>query len=292
MTMTLKRRRKLIEEVNNAFIEFIRDYRGSRFTSYFKEINKKIIDDIDNLTPNRVAQIVQETDINVDDVAIFSLILGAITTILENKRLDKKQREALAPIIIVAGAYSLSNPKRFVNNLYTSMKNPTSNTNKIVKKQIDKYMEMNRQAIENIKREQVFMLKQSQMKAKLSQSRDMIQEMSEMTAQGKPIEMQKHWLQRKYNGNKVIKRALDTETHSALEKGKEVQARADGFETKVWKTQGDDRVRSTRWHNHVRNMEIGINEDFRLGNMIATAPGDERLPVGERINCRCYLIFK
>ena len=290
--MRLARRRELIEEINNAFIEFIRDYRGSRFTKYFKEINKKIIDDIDNLTPNRVAQIVQETDINVDDVAIFSLILGSITTIIENKRLDRKQRQALEPILLVAGVYSLNNPKKFVNNIYKSLKNPSSKNNKLVNEEINKYIQANKQAIENIKREQVKMLKQSQLKAKLQQSRDMIEEMSEMTRQGKPIEMQKHWLQRKYNGNKIIKRALDTETHSALEKGKEAQARADGFTKKVWKTQGDDRVRSTRWHNHVRNMEIDINEDFRLGNTIATAPGDERLPVGERINCRCYLIFK
>jgi hypothetical protein len=289
--MTLKNRRKLIEEVNNAFIEFIRDYRDSRFTSYFKEINKKIIADIENLTPNRVAQIVQETDLNVEDIAIYSALLGAITTILENKRLNKKQRENLAPILIVAGAYSLSNPKRFVNNVQKSLSNPTSKTQKLVRNNIDKYIEANRVAVDRIKIEQVKMLKDSQLKAKIAQSQDMIKEMSEMTLQGKPIEMQKNWLQRKYNGSKTINRVIDTEVHSALEKGKEIQAVADGFEFKTWKTQGDDRVRSTRWHNHVRNMKIGINEEFRLGNMIATAPGDERLPVGERINCRCYLIF-
>ena len=144
------------------------------------EINKKIIDDIDNLTPNRVAQIVQETDINVDDVAIFSLILGSITTIIENKRLDRKQRQALEPILLVAGVYSLNNPKKFVNKIYKSLKNPSSKNNKLVNEEINKYIQANKQAIENIKREQVKMLKQSQLKAKLQQSRDMIEEMSEI----------------------------------------------------------------------------------------------------------------
>jgi hypothetical protein len=192
----------------------------------------------------------------------------------------------------VVSVYSVSNPKLFVHKIYKSIKTPSSDNERNVGKLIGDYKEQNKRVIERIKAQQLQDLNSSQTKAKLSMSKSVIEDIKIMTAQGKPLEMQRHWLKRKYNTNKAITRAVDTEIHASLEKGKLLQAEADGFTEKIWKTQGDDRVRQTKWHNHVANMKIDIDKDFTLGSMVANAPGDTRLPVGERINCRCYMIYK
>jgi len=96
---------------------------------------------------------------------------------------------------------------------------------------------------------------------------------------------------RKYNNEKRVIRAIDTEAHEQAEYTKTKVMESLGFKYKIWRTQGDRRVRDTAWHNSVANKKVPINSDFRANGMIASHPGDVRLPIGERINCRCYLEF-
>jgi hypothetical protein len=79
-------------------------------------------------------------------------------------------------------------------------------------------------------------------------------------------------------------------------------ARIDGMKTvgveyKMWRAFGDTRTRST--HDHLNGVVIPIDEDFSwttegkrgARRARARAPGDTRLPPGERCNCRCAIVM-
>lgn len=291
--MNQRQKRQLIDKINDAFIEFMRDYRGTRYIQYFKKINNAIIDQGGFVSPNEIRRIVeQETNsLNLEDFAVFSLLIGTITSIIENQRMSKKQRDNLLPVIAIASVYSLSSPKTFVRKIYQSYKTPKSVNEKRVNELIKQHIEDNKLVVDRIRGKQKEMLIRTQTQAKLAQSKRVIDDIAKLTEQGKPLELQKTWLQRKYNNNKVMQRALDTEIHANIELGKQEQARTDGFTKKTWRTQGDSKVRDTVWHNKVANMTVPIDEDFVVGSMRASHAGDERLPVGERIRCRCYIVY-
>lgn len=290
--MRLQRRRQLIDEINDAFIEFLKEYRGRKYEQFFRNINRDLINNIETLTPEMVSTIIDRYEMDTEDIAIYSLILGAITTILEQQRLKQKQREALLPIIGVISIYSIRKPKRFVKKLQKSISNPQSQNERKVQGLILIYKNQNKDVIERIKREQIKNIKRAQTISKIKQSREMLKEMERMTRDGLSLEKQRNILTRKYNNRKLINRAIDTEVHANIESGKHIQAEDDGFTEKMWKTQEDDKVRKTTWHNQVKNKWTPIKDDFSVGKLKATAPGDMSLPPGERINCRCYLIFR
>ena len=292
--MNLKKRRKLIDEINDAFIDFIVEYRGKRYADVMRAINREMIDNVEVLSPEMVRTIIERetAEFNPEDVAVFGLLLGAITAILENQRMTAKQRESIAPILAFMGLYSLANPKRFVKKLHISLTAPSSVKEKEAHALLTKYKTENARIIAKVVKQQKHDLLRAQLKAKLPQSKRMIAEMQTMTGEGKPLEMQRHWMRRKYNNTRIINRAIDTEVHAGLARSSLISAQEDGFTHKIWKTQEDDRVRRTTWHNQVANQKIPIDDDFRVGNMRASAPGDIRLPAGERINCRCYLIYQ
>jgi len=97
---------------------------------------------------------------------------------------------------------------------------------------------------------------------------------------------------KKYNSKMRVERAMRTEAHEELEESKLNFAYANGNKFKIWKTQNDKRVRETPWHDAVAGMKVPIDGLFHAAGMEANYPGDLRLPVGERINCRCYLVYE
>jgi hypothetical protein len=99
-------------------------------------------------------------------------------------------------------------------------------------------------------------------------------------------------LMRKYNDKARVQRAIRTEAHEQAEAVKVEQAKTFGVTEKIWMTQRDNRVRDTGWHNAVDGMRVPIDGEFVAAGMRASHPGDIRLPIGERINCRCYLTYQ
>lgn len=87
-------------------------------------------------------------------------------------------------------------------------------------------------------------------------------------------------------------RTARTEMHVHIEEEKLEQAAAAGIKHKIWRTQRDDTVRDTPFHELVADMKVGIYDAFDVAGLKAWAPGDFRLPAGERINCRCYLEYE
>ena len=281
----------LIEKINDAFIDFLRDYRGTRYAEYFKEINNRLILLAPNITNEDVRGVISDVTLDVSDVAIFGVLLGSITSII-NERPTGKQRQKLLPIIAIMSIFSLRNPKLFVAKIQSAIKNPKTANDLKVHNLINDYKKRNARAIETFKQQEIRELAKAQRKAKYVQSKLINARVSKMIEEGVPLDAQKTILQRQYNASKVISRAIDTEIHAGLERAKTIAAKVDGFTLKEWRTQGDNRVRDTKFHNHVNRRTIPINDDYNLGNKQASAPGDIRLPPGERINCRCYLVFK
>jgi len=60
-----------------------------------------------------------------------------------------------------------------------------------------------------------------------------------------------------------------------------------GATHKIWQTAGDSHVRDK--HARVNGEVVGINERFSNGGLY---PVDSRLSAGQRINCRCSMMFK
>lgn len=78
-----------------------------------------------------------------------------------------------------------------------------------------------------------------------------------------------------------------TATSSAVNAGFESSFRAAGIAAKSWITQRDDRVRES--HGAVDRDVVPSGETFMVGGFEARFPGDPRLPIEQRINCRCVL---
>lgn len=286
--------KKLIDDINEAFIEIMEEENASRYRKYIKNINDKLIANIETLTPAKVRNIISSESIELKDAGLFYTILSAITLIINNRRnLTQEQKNNLAPIIGVVGIYSITQPKQFVKRLYKAYKNPSSPNEKLVNNYIKTYQNKNKALIDRVVRKQKELITDVQTKAKLQQSQDMLREYrvlkDEKLLSNKNIDRK---FKRKYNSSKAINRSLDTELHAEAEVAKLEHSKVNGFRYKIWRTQRDAKVRKTGFHSQVANMRVPIDSDFRVGGAVASAPGDTRLPPSERIRCRCYLVYE
>ena len=81
----------------------------------------------------------------------------------------------------------------------------------------------------------------------------------------------------------------ENESNSILNYEELQQAADEGYTTKEWVTERDNRVRPT--HKEVDGVTIGINEYFIVGGGMMLAPHDEYNNPEECPNCRCSLRF-
>lgn len=83
-----------------------------------------------------------------------------------------------------------------------------------------------------------------------------------------------------------------TEIISASNDGAITAVRAAGSEThpfKRWLATDDDRTRLT--HQRAHNQQVRLEDPFTVGSETCDHPGDTNLSGGERINCRCRVVF-
>lgn len=78
-----------------------------------------------------------------------------------------------------------------------------------------------------------------------------------------------------------------TEMTAAVNAGLTEGMDAAGIAAKRWVSQRDGRVR--RDHIVADGQTVPVGQDFTIGGWPASYPGDPRLPIGERANCRCYV---
>lgn len=81
----------------------------------------------------------------------------------------------------------------------------------------------------------------------------------------------------------------ENEANSILNYSELQKAIDEGYTTKTWVTERDNRVRKT--HKEVDGVTIPIKEYFIVGNGVMLAPHDEYNNPDECVNCRCSLKF-
>jgi len=279
-----------IDQINDAFIAILTKEKAKGYEKYIRSIRKEMVDNVDKLTPTKVKQIIQSAKINLDDVALLFIIQNAILLIV-GKKLKKKERRSLAPIIALLALYSIKNPKKFVRKIVKISKGQKLNDReKEALSLINGFKEDNAKVLESARKLARKQLDTSQLKSRTSQR--MVKDLNKGLEEKKSIAQIKNSLVRKYNKLSNIERTLDTELHAQSEFVRLEHSKAVGYTHKKWKTQGDSRVRHTNFHENVSNKVVPIDSDFRAGGLRASQPGDNSLPPSDRIRCRCYLEFE
>jgi DNA-binding transcriptional MerR regulator len=283
---------KLIDEINEAFIQISTQNKSRAYAKYLREINSELIKNVGDLTSAKVKSIVMSAKLNIDDTALLFMILSAITVIVNKGRMTKKEKLPLLPILGVLAIYSIANPKRFVDKIYKVSKGKGLNDNeKKVKQLLNTYKEDNIKTYDKIKKDTTAQLEKSQRKTSTKRGKAMMRDLGKMRKEGMNTKRIHTYMNKKYNASHNVERVLHTELHAQAELAKGIHAESVGLTHKKWKTQGDSRVRETRWHNQVSNKRIPINSEFKAAGLHAMQPGDESLPPKDRIRCRCYLVY-
>jgi SPP1 gp7 family putative phage head morphogenesis protein len=83
-------------------------------------------------------------------------------------------------------------------------------------------------------------------------------------------------------------RIARTELTDVINDGSNQTLRDEGHRQKEWSTVIDGQQRGS--HGTANGQVVGIDDVFRVGGAAARYPGDEHLPPGERINCRCLIV--
>jgi hypothetical protein len=280
-----------VDQINDAFIEVLSKNNSKQYEKYIREINRELINNVDSLTPDKVKSIIQGAKINIDDIALLFVMQNAILLIVSKKVPRKKLDKSLLPILVILGMYSLKRPKRFVEKLVKINKGIGLNANeKKAQEIIQVFKQDNEKVLKDARKIARKQLDTSVLKSKTSKR--MVRDLNEGVKEKKSIKQIKNELVRKYNKLSNVERTLDTELHAQSEFVRKEHSKALGLTHKTWKTQGDSRVRHTKFHDGVANKRIPIDSDFRAGGLRATHPGDAQLPPSDRIRCRCYLTFE
>jgi len=278
-----------VDQINDAFIEILAKQNAKGYEQYIRSINQELIKNVESLTPEKVKKIISNAKIDVDDIALLFIIQNAILMIV-GKRVNKKQRRSLLPIVGLLGLYSIKNPKRFVRKIsHISKGRGLNEREQQAFNLINEFKLSNAKVLKDARKVARRQLDTSRLKSKTSKR--MIQDLNKGIEEKKSIKQIKNGLIKKYNKLSNIERALDTELHAQSEYVRLEHSKAIGFTHKTWKTQGDKRVRDTHFHDGVANKRVPIDSEFRAGGLRASQPGDTKLPPSDRIRCRCYLIY-
>jgi vacuolar-type H+-ATPase subunit H len=280
-----------VDQINDAFIQVLGKENSKQYEKYLKDINREMIANIDKLTPDKVKSIIKGAEINIDDIALLFLIQNAVLMIIDKKVPRKKLDVSLLPILAIVGMYSLKRPKRFVEKIVKINKGVKLGTKeKEAQAIIEGFKRDNAKILTSARKIARTQLDLSQLKSKTS--RRMVRDMNKMLEEKKSIDTIQKSLVRRYNKLSNVERMLDTELHAQSEFIRKEHSKAIGMTHKIWHTQGDSRVRETKFHNGVADKKVPIDSDFRAGGLRAEQPGDTRLPPSDRIRCRCYLTYE
>lgn len=269
---------ELLDKLNNAFLTIM-----SNNNKATRAINRELVER-DNLTNDDIRQIILKHDKSIKNDAKLYALIAALTTIINKGRnnLTLKEKRDYAPVIMLVGLYSLNRPELFAKKAVNIVRGRNlSNRMKSVKRAMDGYYERNETLINNSEED----ILRSRVKAKS----EVYQNIKKRLAID---EDKRAKLLKKINDRDNVVRAIRTEAHEELEREKLLHADNSGYKYKRWMTRRDERVRTTAWHNQVANMKILIDSEFKAVGLVAMHPGDVRLPLGERINCRCYLVYE
>ena len=280
-------------KLNDFFIESQIQYMQGDYRKYIDSVKGKITS---GMSKNDINKLINNTPLtlNVDRTVIVALIQGAILNVLNSK---KTVTNDLMPIVALLTLFGTKNEFKLVKKVNKISKSIlTGNTSSLTRfelsgyKEVSKFINANTTEIKAIKRSfQLELVKVNKLvKSNLSKNlmdRLIIAKDLKLTTK----EISKQF--KKTNDYWRVKRVLDTEIHTLNEQVKVSQGKKLGFTHKTWRTQRDNKVRDTHYHNKVANKKVPLDSPFRAVGLEANFPGDNSLPIGERINCRCYVIL-
>ena len=280
-------------KLNDFFIDVQIKYMSNAYRTYIETIKEQITKD---MTKRDINRLIRETPLkpNVDRTVIVALIQGGIMNVLNTK---KNVTTDLMPIVALLKLFGTNNEMKLVQKVNKISKSilsgKTSNLTRFELrgyKEVSKFINANRTEIKSIKRGfQDELLKVNKLvKSNLSKNLiDRLRIAKDLKLTTKEISKQF----KKTNDYWRVKRVLDTEIHTLNEQVKVKQGKRLGFTHKTWRTQRDNKVRDTKFHLAVANKKVPIDSPFRAVGLEAMYPSDIELPLGERINCRCYVIL-
>lgn len=279
-----------IDQINDAFIKVLTEENATQYVKYIKQIRTEMINDIENLTASKVKQIVKGAKINIDNIVLLFTLQSAILLVLDKSKPRKSLDTSLLPVIALVGMYSLKRPERFVRKVSKLVKGTGLNERDKKAQAIIKGFERdNAKVLKDARKIARNQLDRSILKSKTS--KNMQKDLRNLIKEKKSIKEIKNTLVKKYNSLSNVERALDTELHAQSEYVRKEHSKAMGYTHKTWKTQGDSKVRHTKFHEGVSNKRVPIDSDFKAGGLKASYAGDTRLPPSDRIRCRCYIIY-
>jgi DNA-binding transcriptional MerR regulator len=286
-------RQSKIDQINDAFIKILTEENAQQYVKYIKQIRNEMINDIENLTADKVKSIVKGAEINIDNVVLLFTLQSAILLVLDKTKPRKSFSPSLLPIIALIGMYSLKRPERFVKKVSKLVKGRGLNErDKKAKAIIDKFQKNVDDMFDFKDKARKIAIEKSEISiVKSKTNKRMIRDFKKLRQQGLSINDIKKQLSSKYNSPNNIKRVMNTELHAQSELVKKEFNKEYGYTHKTWKQRNRPTSRHTKFHDGVVNKTIPIDSDFRAGGLRAEYPGDDRLPPSERIYCDCYLVY-
>ena len=286
--MTPKQKRELVESLSNAFEEVVTKSERRKYVSYMRSINQAVVDELPQTRQDVMAIIKRFTIRPTTSVKMFTLLAG-VSNVIMSRPSGARQRQILKPIQDLIKKYSVKSPKRFATamlSLTTGRK--LSERQKRFRPLLLSYYDGFTENIETLEQQE----QRFRQRTEIERVSQVFEDLEKLREARIPITQIKNELIAKYNDPKRVTRALDTELHEQAERVKLEQSKFMGYTKKRWNTQGDERVRRTRFHNAVAGKAVPIDGEWRVGRDRADYPGDTQLPVGERIYCRCYVTYE
>jgi hypothetical protein len=260
---------KTIDRLNRALQQIIAN--DSQQVRIEREITKRLVNERPQ-TSEAIERIITSVDKSLKNKAKLYVVLAQVRSIL---RRDSAKKEFVAVAGLMA-MYSIKAPELFVKKMYDMSNGKVAKRARLIWNEFELSNETN-----------VNKAVRANIRTKVKGASLTYRDLNKALEKG--IEPDK--LLRQTNEEWKVKRTLRTEAHEQAEIASIEVHEAEGYTHKVWRTQGDKVVRDTPWHNAVKGKTVPIGSLFRAGGLRANHPGDMLLPVGERVNCRCYLEY-
>ncbi len=318
--MTPRDKAKLIDKYNDEFINTGRKDQERAYNKYFTNVLGKVTQERkEPITRKEVRKVVNDTPIDTSPFKIqiySSLILSGVSNVIEKQKLDKDDLLVLAPIMLILSFYN-NNPKIVADKTQVMTKAFVTNNDrhltdrdKKIFVQYKKYYtnNVNRSTLKTLIKDSNLRIKQinNDIKSNTTKSiqkslrkeinTQIIEKVRVKDGYSERSRFQTYDEIRKKLRNKFgkeldyrVRRIVDTELKEIQERTKTMQHSMLGYTHKKWNTQLDTAVRKS--HRLLQNKTIPIDKKFKVGKGRGMYPGDPSLPIGERINERCYLTY-
>jgi len=296
----------LIDTINEQFIQLGITKSNKDYKDYLNQVTltvNKQIKDKDKVKKSDITSIVNKVPIKqngFDNNILLMMVLSAVTLkIFKSKKSDFTIRR-LKKINEVIKFAKPNRPVKFtktineLTNAYLKGEGEQFKGNK--KKAFEKlsiFYDSNKNTAKRIKVETLVKRNNVDKLIKSNLSKNIYSDYKTMISKQQSLASIERKLIETYDNPKRVKRIIDTETHALAEQVKVTYAKSAGLTHKIWRTQGDSKVRDLPNSNHkiMNGVRIEIDDKFDLQGHLADGPGDITLPANQRIGCRCYLTF-